>query len=55
MNFSNGDRYEGDWINDVTMGKCKYIFSNGDYYEGILRNLNIEKAFVNAFKKTSFF
>ena len=57
MNFSNYDRYEGDWVNDVTMGKCKYTFSNGDYYEGIFRNLKIEIALVIALKKktNSFF
>jgi hypothetical protein len=32
--FNNGDRYEGDWINNVKEGKGKCYYVNGDVYEG---------------------
>lgn len=41
MNYTNGDKYDGDWINDekdgygttaLILGKLNY--ANGDKYEG---------------------
>ena len=32
--YSNGDRYEGDFINGMFHGKGVFIWANGDRYEG---------------------
>ena len=32
--YTNGDSYEGDWINNKRNGKGKYIWKDGDIYEG---------------------
>ncbi len=32
--YSNGDIYEGDFIDGYQTGKGKLIYSNGDIYEG---------------------
>ena len=32
--WSNGDVYEGDFVNDYCTGKGKYTWSNGNVYEG---------------------
>ena len=32
--YSNGDKYEGYFLNGKYQGKGKYTWSNGDYYEG---------------------
>ncbi len=34
MQFSNGDVYEGEWVNDEKDGKGVYKYANQDYYEG---------------------
>jgi len=39
MDFWNGDRYEGDFVNDTSYGKCKYIYNNSDYYEGNIKKI----------------
>ena len=38
MHFKNGDKYEGDWKNDIKEGKGIYFFNNGDKYEGDFKN-----------------
>ena len=38
MTFANGDKYEGDFVNDVRSGDGKYIWANGDTYEGEFYN-----------------
>jgi hypothetical protein len=35
MIFTNGDKYEGEWLNSKKEGKGVYEFSNNDYYEGM--------------------
>lgn len=32
--FSNGDRYEGEFVDFVLKGQGRYTFANGAYYEG---------------------
>ncbi|MBQ6207858.1 MAG: AAA family ATPase [Oscillospiraceae bacterium] len=32
--WSDGDRYEGDWLNGVRTGKGKFYWTNGNRYEG---------------------
>jgi hypothetical protein len=34
MTFTNGDVYEGDWMNDKAHVKGKLTRANGDVYEG---------------------
>ena len=34
MHFSNGDRYEGDYKNDLQEGFGVMFYLNGDRYEG---------------------
>ena len=33
--WSNGDKYEGYWLNDIKHGKGKFTMTNGDFYEGL--------------------
>lgn len=32
--YSNGDKYEGEWLNDDKNGQGVYYYANGDVYEG---------------------
>lgn len=32
--FSNGSKYEGEWVQDKREGKGKFTWNNGDTYEG---------------------
>ena len=32
--YTNGDIYEGDWVNDKRHGRGKMIYKTGDIYEG---------------------
>ena len=34
VTYDNGDKYEGDFVDNVKEGKGIYIYSNGDKYEG---------------------
>ena len=34
MFYGDGDFYEGDWKDDKTHGKGKYVEDNGSMYEG---------------------
>ena len=34
VTYDNGDKYEGDFVDNVKEGKGIYYFSNGDIYEG---------------------
>lgn len=36
--YQNGDKYLGEWLNDMFNGKGVYIFSIGERYEGDLKN-----------------
>jgi len=38
MNFSDGNRYIGEWKDDTMHGKGKLYHINGDVYEGIWRD-----------------
>ena len=38
MFFNNGDRYEGDWKNNVYEGKGIYFWKDGRKYEGNWKN-----------------
>ena len=33
--YSNGDAYEGDWVNDNREGNGKITYSNGDSIESV--------------------
>ena len=33
MDHANGDKYTGDWVDDVKTGNGVYIFANGDRYD----------------------
>ena len=32
--YSDGETYEGQWVNNVKEGFGKYTYANGDVYEG---------------------
>ena len=32
--YANGDKYEGDFVDDKKHGKGVYVYANGDKYEG---------------------
>ena len=34
MFYSNGDKYDGEWMNDLKQGDGKYVWKNGSRYEG---------------------
>ena len=34
MFWANGDRYEGDFVDDKRTGRGAFIWANGDRYEG---------------------
>ena len=34
MIYSNGDRYNGEWMDDIKNGHGEFIYSNGDRYVG---------------------
>lgn len=34
MNYANGDKYIGEWVNGCKEGHGKYLYANGDMYEG---------------------
>ena len=36
--LSDGDRYEGDWKNNLPEGKGVYYYNNGNRYEGEWKN-----------------
>jgi hypothetical protein len=40
MTFANGDKYNGEWKNDIIEGKGVFIWANGDIYEGRWKNCN---------------
>ena len=36
--YANGDRYEGDWVNNNKSGSGTFVYSTGDRYEGEWKN-----------------
>ena len=38
MFYNDGDRYEGDWKDDIFDGKGIMYFNDGDRYEGDWKN-----------------
>ena len=38
MIYSDGDIYEGEWIDDEIKGEGIYNFKNGDRFEGLFLN-----------------
>lgn len=36
--FDNGDRFEGNWVNDEISGSGIYFWANGDYFAGYWEN-----------------
>lgn len=34
MTYSNGDKYEGDFMNGMKHGKGSIVYYNGDQYHG---------------------
>jgi len=36
--FPSGDKYEGNWKNDLMHGKGTYYYPNGNKYEGEFKN-----------------
>ena len=38
MKFNNGDRYEGQWKNDLPHGKGEMVYGNEDRYVGNWRS-----------------
>ena len=32
--YNNGDRYDGEWVNNKMEGFGRYYFKNGDFEEG---------------------
>lgn len=32
--YDNGDRYEGEWLNDKRNGRGKLWYTQGDVYDG---------------------
>ena len=38
MIYPNGDIYDGQWINDVRVGRAKMLFKDGSQYLGTFVN-----------------
>ena len=38
MNYNNGDKYDGEWKNDLREGNGIYEYKNGDKYKGEWKN-----------------
>lgn len=36
--FTNGDKYDGEWLYDKRNGKGKLVFANGGYFEGSFKD-----------------
>ena len=43
MNYNNGDKYEGEFKNNLKEGKGIMIYNNGDKYDGEFKNNEIIK------------
>jgi len=42
INYNNGDKYEGEYIDNIKEGKGIYYYNNGDKYEGEFVNYKKE-------------
>ena len=40
--YSNGDKYEGTWVNQKMHGQGTYYYKNGDVYKGGFKNNKLE-------------
>jgi hypothetical protein len=40
--YPNGDKYEGNWVNETMHGAGVYYYKNGDIYKGDFRNNKLE-------------
>jgi len=40
--YSNGDKYEGTWVNQKMHGQGTYYYSNGDIYKGGFKNNELD-------------
>jgi hypothetical protein len=38
MEYGNGNRYDGDWVNDMKEGRGVLLKANRDEYEGSWKN-----------------
>ena len=38
MTYTNGDKYEGQWVNDKKEGEGTMKYSNGNWYRGKWKN-----------------
>ena len=38
MIWASGEKYDGDWKNDMQEGKGTYLYASGTHYEGEWRN-----------------
>ena len=38
MNYSNGDKYFGEWLNKKKSGKGVMVYNNGSLYDGEWKN-----------------
>lgn len=47
--YSNGDRYDGGWINSIKEGKGIMLYSNGDKYDGNWANGKQEGKGINQY------
>ena len=62
--FNNGDRYDGDWVNDKRQGKGRLEFFDGGEFEGVFKDDEIydgklidknQNIFKNDLKKGGYF
>jgi len=48
--YSNGDKYEGNWVNKQMHGSGSYYYTNGDLYKGDFKNNKLEGIGTCTFK-----
>ena len=44
MIYNNGNKYDGEWKNDLKEGEGKMTYNNGDEYNGYWENDEIKKS-----------
>jgi len=46
MNYADGDKCTGDWVDDVRTGEGVYIYANGDRYEVTYSKITCQQVLI---------